>query len=47
MAVQVKQAEGLIEALRAQCLIGTTLHDAIQAHGAPAEGDDEDSIATL
>ena len=30
LSVQVKQAEGLIEALRAQCLIGTTLHDAIQ-----------------
>jgi chromosome segregation ATPase len=43
MAVQVKQAEGLIEALRAQCLIGTTLHDAIQAQRTPAEGDDEES----
>ena len=47
MAVQVKQAEGLIEALRAQCLIGTTLHDAIQAQRSPADGDDEESVATL
>jgi len=47
LSVQAKQAEGLIEALRAQCLIGTTLHDAIQAQRSTAEGDDEESIATL
>jgi chromosome segregation protein len=47
LSVQAKQAEGLIEALRAQCLIGTTLHDAIQAQRSEVEGDDEESIATL
>jgi len=47
LSVQAKQAEGLIEALRAQCLIGTTLHDAIRAQRSEAEGDDEESIATL
>ena len=47
LSVQAKQAEGLIEALRAQCLIGTTLHDAIRAQRSETEGDDEESIATL
>ena len=40
LSVQAKQAEGLIEALRAQCLLATTLHDAIRAQRTPDEGDD-------
>ena len=31
LSVQAKQAEGLIEALRAQCMMATTLHESIRA----------------
>jgi chromosome segregation ATPase len=47
LSVQAKQAEGLIEALRAQCLIATTLQDAIQAQRSSAGGDSEELTATL
>ena len=39
LSVQAKQAEGLIEALRAQCLMATTLHDAIRTRRPSGEFD--------
>ena len=39
LSVQAKQAEGLIEALRSQCLIATTLHDAIRTQRPSGEFD--------
>jgi len=39
LSVQAKQAEGLIEALRAQCLLATTMHDAIRTQRPSGEFD--------
>ena len=36
LSVQAKQADGLIDALRAQCLIATTLRDAIRTQRRPS-----------
>ena len=40
LSVQSKQAEGLIDALRAQCMMATTLHESIRAQR--GEGDDSE-----
>jgi DNA repair ATPase RecN len=40
LSVQAKQAEGLIEALRAQCMMATTLHESIRAQR--GEGDNRE-----
>ena len=41
LSVQARQAEGLIESLRAQCVVATTLHDTIREQRRQGEHDAE------